>query len=241
MKIGSRKLLTKREFVDFRYRVLLNCLEFFRATLTSFSFYQSRNGLPVIAGKWRKEPYSTRAYEYLTDYAVTANVGQEEATELREQLVTPLNGFLGQSYNYDDHDLTEEWMVTFQDKSSKGPSEDDVIRTQLESLLEIMMVAVQDRVCTQTGVLQRAPLQLGVDIKEVPVWGIDCYTRRMVEMAIEDRVPSEQRNEKTIKQFIERALLPTINDQAPEKAHDMTHTVMAILNVSRSLALILPL
>lgn len=185
----------------------------------------------MIPGKWRKEPYGTRAYEYLTDYSVTANIGEEEGRQLREQLVTPLNGFLGQAYNYDDHDLTEEWMVTFQDKSAAGPSEDDVIRTQLESLLEIMMVAVQDRVCTETGVLQRLPLKLGEDIKEVPVWGIDCYTRRMVEMAIEDRVPAEQRNEKTIKKFIERALLPTINDQAPEHAHDMTYTILAILKV----------
>lgn len=185
----------------------------------------------MISGKWRKEPYAARSYEYLTDYAVTANVGEEEGKQLRQQLVTPLNGFLGQAYNYDDHDLTEEWMVTFQDKGSKGPSDDDVIRTQLESLLEIMMVAVQDRVCTETGVLQRAPLQLGVDIKEVPVWGIDCYTRRMVEMAIEDRVDSERRDAKSIKKFIERALLPTINDQPSDKAHDMTNTVNAILQV----------
>eukprot|EP01032_Pedospumella_encystans_P011036 gene11036-12868_t len=116
---------------------------------------QKRNGLPVISGKWRKdhyhfhpifynsgkwrkEPYAARAYEYLTDYAVTAN--------------------------------------------------------------------------------------LGVDIKEVPVWGIDCYTRRMVEMAIEDRVDSEQRDAKSIKKFIERALLPTINDQPSDKAYDMTNT-----------------
>lgn len=198
----------------------------------SSCYSQKRNGLPIISGKWRKEPYATRAYEYLTDYAVTGNIGEEEGKQLRQQLVTPLNGFLGQAYNYDDHDLTEEWMVTFQDKSSKGPSEDDVIRTQLESLLEIMMAAVQDRVCTETGVLQRAPLKLGVDIKEVPVWGIDCYTRRMVEMAIEDRVPFAQRDAKTIKRFIERALLPTINDQAPEKAHDMTYTIMTILSVS---------
>ena len=120
----------------------------------------------------------------MTDYSTTSNIGDEEGTQLRAQLVTPLDGFLGQAYNYDDHDLTEEWMVTFQDKSSAGPSEDDVIRTQLESLLEIMKVAVQDRVCTETGVLQRLPLVLGKDIKEVPVWGIDCYTRRMVEMAL---------------------------------------------------------
>lgn len=39
---------------------------------------------------------------------------------------------------------------------------------------------VVDRVCTADGVLHREPLRLGAgaQIKEVPVWGIDCYTRR---------------------------------------------------------------
>lgn len=184
-----------------------------------------------MAGKWRKEPYGARTYDFLTDYNATSNIGDLEGTELRKQLITPLNGFLGQAYNYDDHDLTEEWMVTFKDKASAGPSDDDVIRTQLESLLEIMMVAVQDRVCTEVGVLQRPPLALGKDVKEVPVWGIDCYTRRMVEMSIEDRVPREKRSEKLIKKFIDRRLLPTINDQAPDKAHDMNFTINAIIKV----------
>jgi hypothetical protein len=184
-----------------------------------------------MAGKWRKEPYAKRQYDYLMDYCVTQNVSEEEGRELKEQLDTPLDGFLGQAYNYDDHDLTEEWMVTFKDKGAAGPSDDDVIRTQLESLMEIMLFAVQDRVCTETGVLKRPFLQLGKDVKEVPVWGIDCYTRRMVEMSIEDRVPAERRSEDRIREFVERRLLPAINDQAPLKAHDMTNSVSAIIQV----------
>jgi len=38
------------------------------------------------------------------------------------------------------------------DIGSAGPSEDDVIRTQIESLLEIMMAIVQDRVRTHRGI-----------------------------------------------------------------------------------------
>lgn len=162
---------------------------------------------------------------------MTHNVDDAEARQVKAQLNTPLDGFLGQAYNYDDHDLTEEWMVTFKDKGSAGPSDDEVIRTQLESLMEIMLYTVQDRVCTQTGVLQRSPLQLGTDVKEVPVWGMDCYTRRMVEMSIEDRVPAERRSEAQIRAFVERRLLPAINDQAPARAHDMTHSIKAILEV----------
>ena len=118
---------------------------------------------------------------------MTNTISPEEAEELKDLRITPLNGFLGQAYNYDDHGLTEEWMISFKDGKS-GATGDEVIRTQIESLLEIMMVQVQDKICTLDGVLQREPLVLGQRIVEAPVWGIDCYTRRMIELSIEDRV-----------------------------------------------------
>jgi hypothetical protein len=72
-----------------------------------------RNGQPILTGRWRKEAYPPRKYEHLEDYAMTTTISEEEGSKLREQLITPLNGFLGQAYNYDDHCLTEEWMVSF--------------------------------------------------------------------------------------------------------------------------------
>ena len=91
-----------------------------------------------------------------------------------------------------------------------------------------MMVQVQDRVCTTDNVLNREPLQLGVHIKEVPVWGIDCYTRRMVELSIEDHA-KELFNLKTVHTFIEKRLLPTINAQSADTAHDMSVALDAIV------------
>ncbi|KAJ1420799.1 hypothetical protein B484DRAFT_399721, partial [Ochromonadaceae sp. CCMP2298] len=193
---------------------------------------QSRNGLPALPGKWRKEPYGKRSYEWLEEYYVTRNISEAEGAELKDQLITPLDGFLGQAYNFDDHDITEDWMMSFRDKNAARASEDDVIKTQLESLLEIMMMTVQDRVCTQERVLQKEPMRLGVDIKEVPVWGIDSYTRRMVEMAFEDRLPLAQRSPAVVRRFIEGRLLPAINAQSPEKAHDMSCAVAYILEGS---------
>ena len=185
-----------------------------------------------MAGKWHKEPFLRRTYEKLTDYAVTNFISEAEGELLRQQLVTPLDGFQGQAYNYDDHGLTEEWMVTFKDKGSSGPSEDDVIRTQLVSLLDIMKSTVQDRVCTENGVLNGSPIGLGDSLKEVPVWGIDCFTRRNIEMAVEDRVPSARHTAASVKRFIERRVLPTINQQAPEVAHNMSLTASSIIEVS---------
>lgn len=74
---------------------------------------QQRNDLPMLPGKWRKEAYAPRVYDAITDYVVTSTIEHSEGADLLALLDTPLNGFLGQSYNYDDHSLTEEWMVTF--------------------------------------------------------------------------------------------------------------------------------
>jgi hypothetical protein len=184
-----------------------------------------------MPGKWRKEPFTARVYEPISSYVVTNSVSKEEGDSLLEMLKTPLNGYLGQAYNYDDHGLTEEWMTTFSDRQTLAPSDQDVIRTQLVSLLEIMMVQVQDRVCTEEKVLEKEPLVLGKDVKEAPVWGIDCYTRRMVELAIEDRVAGSKKMPHAIKHYVEKCLLPAINFQAPENAHNIKFALEYLLQV----------
>ena len=167
---------------------------------------------------------------------------------MRQYLVTPLDGFLGQAYNYDDHSLTENWMCSFDDNVTSSASEDDVIKTQIESLMDIMIAQVTDRVCTTSGVLKRDPLQLGTSLRETPVWGIDCYTRRMIELSIADglTLPSTSTtapatasepsapDQEVVRVFIERKVLPTINSLPIEAAHSMKAVMCAILEVGMS-------
>jgi hypothetical protein len=93
-------------------------------------------------------------------------------------------------------------------------------------------------VCTALHVLDRDPLRLGEDIEEVPVWGIDSYTRKMVELAILERAftqgEGEKKSEKEIQHFVEKILLPAINRQSPENAHDMSFSLEYILHNSCS-------
>jgi len=230
---------------------------------------EKRNDLPQISGKWRKEPYPVRVYERLTNYvpaSLTASVSGLISTNTNDnpenlnslelkQLDTDLEGYLGQPYNYNDGELTEEWMSSFQDlapsggdaaasagatssgsgaskdkdngngkatkkkKGAKGkenaaaqaaaaapkqkpprggaglsledkiirPTLDDVIRIQLENVMEVIKIQVQDRVCTENKILTAVPpVDIGDVLKEVPVWGVDSYARRMIEIAIED-------------------------------------------------------
>ena len=54
----------------------------------------------------------------------------------------------------------------------------------------------------------------------------------MVELAIEDRVePRNLRNDKAVKSFIEKILLPAINAQPVEKAHNMLYALKEIQEV----------
>ena len=94
--------------------------------------------------------------------------------------------------------------------------------------------SVQDRVCTDREVLEKEPLQLGKDIQEVPVWGLDSYTRRMIEIALEDRVEPYRRTEASVRRFIEKKLLPAINAQSPDRAHNINYAIDAILEVLHS-------
>ena len=70
-------------------------------------------------------------------------------------------------------------MVSFHHgETSDGPSDTEVIRVQCASLLEILTVQVQDRVNNDEGVLLKEPIDLfSGKLKEVQVWGIDCYTQ----------------------------------------------------------------
>jgi hypothetical protein len=105
---------------------------------------QLRNDQPVMPGKWHREPFSRRIYERLTSYVVTNSISEEEGSQLLHQLDTPLQGYVGQAYNYDDQGLTEEWMTTFRDqKMTSQPSEDDVIRTQMVGLMELLVSQVR--------------------------------------------------------------------------------------------------
>lgn len=124
----------------------LLCVCVYYTCICGVPFAQARNGQPIVSGPWRKKPFSRRKYSHIDEYVFTNAISEEEADELRPLLRTSLDGFVGQAYNYDDHTLTEEWMCSYEDNIADGPSDDDVIRTQLESLMDIMCAQVRGRV-----------------------------------------------------------------------------------------------
>ena len=63
-------------------------------------------------------------------FADTKEICDDEGKEVLRLLETPLKGFLGPAYNYDDYSLTEEWMLTFKDSDLKSGARYDVVVTR---------------------------------------------------------------------------------------------------------------
>lgn len=76
------------------------------------------NDQPLFPGCWRKEAFAPRVYvEKLQEYKGASCIEPREQRDLQQQLRTSLAGFQGPAYNYDDHDLTERWMNSFEDST----------------------------------------------------------------------------------------------------------------------------
>ena len=193
---------------------------------------EERNFEPIFKGVWRKEPHPPRVYDPLSDYAITDTISNEEKAKIN--ICTSLSdGYLGVPYNYEDYELTQEWIAAFKEKKGKQDvkaSEDNIISIQIQKLVESLVDKVYDNFCTESKVLQNGPIELGPYLKEVPVWGIDCFTRRMLELSIEDHVePPTLYCPVDIKEFIERRLNCAINAQPPNLAHNLTNAINYLL------------
>lgn len=191
--------------------------------------------------RWRKEPYRLREYDRIDNYVAASCVDKEDGEWLQSQLDTTLDGYLGPAYNFDDRGLTEEWMLNFRDGQADPPSEDDVIRTQMECLMEILVGKVQDKVCNDMRVLDRELVGLGPMLKEKPVWGIDCNTNRTLELILEEAFERScdsddggnqlKYSKALFKRFIERVLLPAMNAVPSSQAHKMEKVLEYIIKV----------
>lgn len=205
--------------------------------------YKDNNGLAMIQGKWRKEAYGDREYIPLTDYVVTDTISEDAARVVQEQLCSSMpDGFAGPALNCGDQVETEEWMRKFSVNGVNIVDENSIIDWQVNSCMEHLIGAVEDRVCNDLGVLERGPIGLGPQLMEAPVWGIDCYTRRNIELILceaygnRDGVQGESSYNDpgyvtAAQDYIELYLLPTINMQAKEDAHDILSSLHSLIKV----------
>lgn len=205
--------------------------------------YQRENEQPKVMGKWRMDPYPRRVYNPLTEYIISDSIPPAEAKLVKEQLFSSLcEGFQGPALECDDMTQMEQWMRRFKDKGGKQIADEDTVdRILVEYTLDHMVSMVQHRLYNEDGVVSHDPVDLGPQLKEALVWGIDSYTRRIIELVLEDTCagnypPAAVGAEHSpavlaAQQFIEKALLPCMNIQAPHEAHDMEFSLKEITKV----------
>ena len=111
-------------------------------------------------------------------------------------------------------------------------SDDGVIKAQVAASMQSLLIAVQDRVMTDNGVLEQTEIRSAnwvgeqvtcsgesvPEIAEQPVWGIDCYTRKNISICLETKFDPD-----TISVFIEKWLLPAINACPVDMAHELSN------------------
>ena len=184
---------------------------------------RSRNREPVFPHRWRKKAFAPRCYETIEDYKGGSGLSESEKTRLQGMRETGLDGFTGDLFNITSHDLQmEKWATAYKDHYAVDSGEDELYKLIVGDLVDSMCVTVCDRVNSDSRILHEEPLRLGTDLREQPVWGIDCYTRRNVELAIGGTPASA-------KAFIEQALLPAINAVPRENGWDMVAACDQIL------------
>jgi hypothetical protein len=197
------------------------------------SFRAAISDLPCVAGKWNKTPSELRNYDSVEAYVATQEIPENERRDVLSMLGTSLrSGYLGQPYNFDDGALTEEWMCTYVDKrTSNTLPEGDIIKALTSTTLDMMCEQVRDRVCTVSGALGETPLNLRQGhLKEQPVFGIDCECRRLIEVVLVDRLGPHLCSPATLAVFIEKRLLPAINQLPGHQGHSMLKASEALAN-----------
>ena len=164
---------------------------------------QCENKEPAVQREWRKQPFKPRKYEQIMTSEAARCLSEAEKTEVYEALQTSMNG---------------------------PPPPDDKICSNNPSYKKAetlsWLIETDDG---KGGKITRLKNPKGytvdnVTLIEKDVWGIDCYTRKNIVLAIGNHLASEE--EKTF--FVEKVLLPHINMQASDVAWDMRVALNAI-------------
>lgn len=204
--------------------------------------------------------FPERRYEKLKNDVVCAGLSELDERIAAYELKTSLkDSFVGLAYTYDDNGQSEGWMKAMlneagdsneQQKAAMALSSDEgVIKAQVAASMETLLMAVQDRVMTENGVLEQPELRSAnweckreniseealaaksegaavAEIVEQPVWGMDCYTRRNVAICLETEFDKD-----TVHSFIEKWLLPAINACPVDLAYNLSNAALILEGV----------
>jgi hypothetical protein len=154
-----------------------------------------RNQLAAMQGEWRQQPFELRDYEPLREYVPAEGLTEEQGEGVIGELETELEGLLSYTYSYEEKTHTADRERHWTELVASGVTEEEVIEAEVAAVMEDLTERVAWHNCPQEPAVREGALQPGHHVEEIPVWGMDSYTRRNVELALEDLenpMPPEQ-------------------------------------------------
>lgn len=136
---------------------------------------ENKNTEAAFQGLWRKQPFPERKYERLKENVVCAGLSELDERIAAYELRTNLpDSFVGLSYKYEDETgKSEAWMKSVLTKTGDRGKKDTeakqaamalaedagVIRAQVTTCMEQLLIAVQDKVMTENNTLHQPELR----------------------------------------------------------------------------------
>ena len=166
------------------------------------------NTEPAMQGTWRKTPFSRRPYVHLPAYRPAPGLPPAEVDAVHQILVAAKPDGCLPSPLF-------AWETTASASASAAAAAPSA--------------AAHSAHPAPLPWYRQPPKRLGVEVEERDVWGIDCFTRRNIEVVLECVEPASLRlSADDRSNFIEKVLLPMVNALPPSQSYDLRHVAAAI-------------
>lgn len=175
--------------------------------------------MAAFQGPWRQKPFALRDYTPIDQYYAVEGLSEGEGAAIMRELKTEQDGVLSYTYSYEDKDTKEKRKKQLARLQKAGVTEDAVIFADVTAVLDNLVEHVAWDNCPQEADLKaQGGLRVPDDLEEIPAWGLDSYTRRQVEMGLEDLKDEDRKcmSAHQRKHWIERVLAPAINCQGDD-------------------------
>mmetsp|Transcript_22475 Transcript_22475/g.39821 ORF Transcript_22475/g.39821 Transcript_22475/m.39821 type:complete len:1562 (+) Transcript_22475:97-4782(+) len=162
---------------------------------------------PYLQGNWNKAPYPKRPYEPLDAYVAASGLKDVE----QQELLRILN--------------TNKAPNCAQDEQCGKPVPFSLAKGTFDTELPCKSRRVG---CPKSSLGKNNRLDLGKDVKEADMWGLDCYTRKNIQSVLQ-RIAFIH-DENIHRTFLQRLLLPVVYCQPPHRAYNVIHSLRSILS-----------
>ena len=179
--------------------------EYEAITAIALAMLKNASVEPCFQGSSQTVPYPRRDYEAIADYELAPGLSQEQGEHALALL---------RSSKLPECEQTDACALPIAYKVMED-------KFDTESRCKSRRVA-----CGRTPLAQGKPLKLGEKVDATDMWGIDCFVRQnLVSILNAHGVHREELHAI----YISRILMPVVNIQPDELAHDIAHSLESII------------